>query len=331
MKPFLERLSDSKLMIYDGGFGSELFSEGIELTNSALANELHPEAVVAIHSDYIESGADVVGTNTFVASELHLEMAGKNKSDVGKIVSSAVQHVKTAIGKIGKDVYIAGSIGPAPGAIEADTGDTDFGIPNQAVRDAHKRVIYALAEEGVHFLCLETIFSAKEAAIVVDIARKTGLPIAINMTYKYTKDRKTGEVVYRTDWGHSAADLLDILSQGEFSNGHNLLDDVHILGLNCGAESQRSEHTGMPYAINGIRQLSQAMIDHGIEPKRMMAYPNAGIPLLDKNHRTYYTQGPEEMLSDLDSLISEDVYLVGGCCGTTPLHIKGFRQALDVN
>ena len=51
MKPFLERLSDSKLMIYDGGFGSELFAEGIELTNSALANELHPEAVVAIHSE----------------------------------------------------------------------------------------------------------------------------------------------------------------------------------------------------------------------------------------------------------------------------------------
>ena len=133
MKPFLDRLSDTKHMIYDGGFGSELFAEGIELTNSALANEQSPQAVVDVHTDYIEAGADAIGTNTFVASELHLEMAGKSKSDVGSIVSSAVQHVKSAIDKIGKDVYIAGSIGPAPGAIEADTGDTDFGIPNQAV------------------------------------------------------------------------------------------------------------------------------------------------------------------------------------------------------
>ena len=203
MKPFLERLSDSDLMIYDGGFGSELFAQGIELTNSALANELHPESVVTVHLSYIESGADAVGTNTFVASELHLEMAGKNKSDVGKIVGSAVQHVKIAIEKSGRDVYIAGSIGPSPGAIEADSRDTDFGIPNQAAKDAHQRVIYTMAEEGVDFFCLETMFSAKEAAIIVDIARETGLPIAINMTYKYTKDRRTGEILYRTDWGYS--------------------------------------------------------------------------------------------------------------------------------
>ena len=145
-------------MIYDGGFGSELFAQGIELTNSALANELYPESVVTVHLSYIESGADAVGTNTFVASELHLEMAGKNKSDVGKIVSSAVQHVKIAIEKSGRDVYIAGSIGPSPGAIEADSRDTDFGIPNQAVKDAHQRVIYTIAEEGVDFFFLETMF-----------------------------------------------------------------------------------------------------------------------------------------------------------------------------
>ena len=56
MKPFLDRLSDTKHMIYDGGFGSELFAEGIELTNSALANEQYPQAVVDVHTDYIEAG-----------------------------------------------------------------------------------------------------------------------------------------------------------------------------------------------------------------------------------------------------------------------------------
>ena len=113
----------------------------------------------------------------------------------------AVQHAKAAVEQNGKDVYIAGSVGPSPGAIEADSGDTTFGIPNKDAREAHKLVIHTLAEEGVDFLCLETMFSAKEAAIAVDVARETGLPIAVNLTYKWTKERRTGNIVYRTDWG----------------------------------------------------------------------------------------------------------------------------------
>ena len=80
MKTFLERMEDPGPLVYDGGFGSELFKGRIELTNSALANELHPAAVVDIHSAYIEAGTDVIGTNTFVASPLHLEMAGKRRT-----------------------------------------------------------------------------------------------------------------------------------------------------------------------------------------------------------------------------------------------------------
>ena len=104
------------------------------------------------------------------------------------------------------------------------------------------------------------MFSAKEAAIAVDIARKRAIPIAVNLTYKYTKDRRTGNIIYRTDWGHSAADLVEILSGGEFSDGANLLDYVHLLGLNCGAETGRSEHSGMPYAINGVSERRYATV-----------------------------------------------------------------------
>ena len=67
------------------------------------------------------------------------------------------------------------------------------------------------------FFCIETMFSAKEAAIAVDVARNTGLPIAVNMTYKYTRDRRTKEVIYKTDWGHSAVSLLEILAEGRSS------------------------------------------------------------------------------------------------------------------
>lgn len=328
MRPFLERLQDPVAMIFDGGFGSQLFARGIELTNSALANELHPEAVVAVHADYITAGSEVIETNTFVASPLHLRMAGRDEAEAEKLVRLAARHARQAVEQSGKEVYVAGSIGPSPGAIEAD-GGADFGIADRAVREAHQRVVGALAEGGVDFFCIETMFSAKEAAIAADVARHTGLPIAINLTCKYTKDRRTGGEVYRTDWGHSAADLLEFLEGGEFSGGENLLDHVQLLGVNCGAEAQRGEHTGMPYAINGVRQMRQALEERGLAPRRLMAYPNAGMPRLGKDQQTYYSQTPEEMAGHIPQLLREGGYLIGGCCGTTPAHIRAFRAAVD--
>jgi 5-methyltetrahydrofolate--homocysteine methyltransferase len=85
----------------------------------------------------------------------------------------------------------------------------------------------------------------------------------------------------------------------------------------------------MPYAINGIRQLKEAMEVKAIPPKRMMAYPNAGMARLDKNHRTYYEQAPEEMTSYLPDVLEAGAYFIGGCCGTGPSHIKAFREAIS--
>lgn len=329
MLDFRERLNLDFPILYDGGFGSQLFDRDIQLANSALANDSNPDDVVAIHADYINAGADAIGTNTFVVSPLHLEMADQNVSDSKRLTRLAVQHAKSAVEKSDKAVYISGSVGPSPGAIEADSGDTTFGIPNDKVREAHKLVIYTLADEGVDFLCLETMFSAKEAAIAVDIARGTGLPIAVNLTYKWTKERRTGKEIYKTDWGHSALNLLEILSSGEFSNGDSLLDYVDIIGLNCGAESKHDEHTGMPYAIKGTEQLRDAMIDMDINSKKMMAYPNAGMPILDEDYNTVYTQSPKDMSKYVPKLIDSGAYFIGGCCGTTPSHIAAFRNSID--
>ncbi|MDA0711003.1 MAG: homocysteine S-methyltransferase family protein, partial [bacterium] len=233
MKTFLERLKEDRPMVYDGGFGSQLFARGVNLTNSALANGSHADAVVSVHRSYIDVGADAIGTNTFVVSPLHLKMAGGNADDSERLASLAAQHARRAVEESGREVYIAGSIGPSPGALEADAGDKVFGIANDDAIEAHKRVIGALAEEGVDFFVIETQFSAKEAAMIVNLVRATGIPAAVNMTYKFTQDRKTGELIYKTDWGFSPGDLLDLLAGGEFSNGDSLLDDVHLLGLNC--------------------------------------------------------------------------------------------------
>ena len=329
MKSFLERIAEDRPLLYDGGFGTELFVRGIELANSALANELYPDIVRDIHFDYIEAGSEAVGTNTFVASYPHLEMAGKDASESERLIQLSVEHARDAIERSGREVYLAGSIGPSPGAIEADSGDTEFGIANRIARDAHERVGTVLADGGVDFFCVETMFSANEAALAIDVLSQFGLPIAVNQTYKYTKDRATGEMVYKTDWGHSAADLLEILAGGAQSDGRDLLEHVQIVGLNCGAESRRDEHTGMPYAINGIDQLKRAMEARTEGPKRMMAYPNAGKARLDKQHRTYYANTPEEMAAFVPDLLAAGAFFIGGCCGTGVAHIRAFREAMD--
>ena len=330
MTPFSKRLKEYKPLVFDGGMGTELFKNGIELANSSVASLQFPDVVKEIHSSYIKAGSDVIGTNTFVASELHLKMAGVDIRDIDKIVEHAVGCAHDAIGKSNGDIYLAGTIGPCPGAIEADSGDVEFGIPNQVVRRSYERLGSSLASAGVDFFCLETMFSAKEAAIAVDSLRNFGLPIAVNLTYKYTEDRLTGEVVYRTDWGHSALDLIDFMQSGEFSNGLDLLNEIALIGLNCGAESKRVEHTGMPYAINGICQLNKAMEIRNLTKKRMMVYPNAGPPLLDNDQRTFYSQTPKEMAAKIPHLLDAGAYFLGGCCGTGPDHIKEYRNAIDL-
>jgi len=329
MKPLLDRLQDESPLLFDGAFGTELFARGVALPNSALANKAEPEAVVAVHRAYLDAGSDLIETNTFVASPLHLEMAGTAADDAAQLARLGAEHARQAVEESGREAYVLGSLGPSPGAIEADTGDPSFGIANQRVRDAHQQVAEALARGGVDGFAVETMFSAREAAIAVEVARQFGLPISVSMTYKFTVDPGTGEAVYRTDWGHSAADLLDELASGALSGGDDLLPSVQLLGLNCGAEPERAEHTGIAYAVEGTRQLAAALAARGIEGKHFIAYPNAGLPRIDAAGQTTFPLGPEAMAAQLPDLLVAGVRVVGGCCGTTPAHIRAFRQVLD--
>ncbi len=300
------------------------------MPNSALANKGHGDTVVDVHKAYIAAGSDMIGTNTFVASDLHLAMAEAGDMSGAELARLAAEHARRAVDESGCDVYVAGSLGPSPGAIEADAGGTDFGIADNLVRDAHLRVAEALASGGVDLFLAETMFSAREAAIAVDVARQFSLPIAVSLTYKFTQDPKSGEVTYKTDWGHAPTDAIDILASGQHTDGVDLLPFVHMLGLNCGAESKREDHSGMAYAIEGTRQTRAALTARGHADIRLVAYPNAGLPKMDrKTQKTYYLQGPDDMATRLDDLREAGAWIIGGCCGTSPDHIRAFRNDID--
>ena len=330
MSRFAARLQDDRPLLFDGGLGTQLFARGVELPNSALANRSHPEAVVGVHRAYVTAGSEVIETNTFVASPLHLEMADAGDASPEQLAVLATEHARRAAEAADREIYIAGALGPSPGAIEADAGDTDFGIADAKVRDAHERIATSLADAGVDFFLVETMFSAREAAIAVDVARHFGLPICVSLTYKFTQDRKTKQIQYKTDWGHGPPDAIDILASGAHSDGVDLLPSIHMLGLNCGAEASREDHSGMAYAIEGTRQTSEALAQRGLDGLRLAAYPNAGLPKMDRQTKeTYYLQDPDQMSAELPALLATGAWMVGGCCGTTPEHIGAFRAVLD--
>ena len=328
--PFRTILKEGRLLVCDGGFGTELFASGVDLPNSSLANEFYPEVVRTITRNYINAGSDLVQTNTFTASPLHLRMVGRSFEDSSNIIRMAVRLAREEVEEAVRPVYISGTVGPSPGAIEADIGDSTFGLADIQVREAHRLVGSTLASAGVDLLCVETMFSATEAAIAVDEIRAFGLPIAVNLTLKYTRDRKTGKIVYRTDWGHSFDDLIRVLSSGRYAtNGDNLLSFVDIFGVNCGAEQQYSEHVGMPYAAEAICQLRDALIDHDIIGKRLMAYPNAGMPKI-VSATTRYPHDSEHMASQAPAGVAAGAASIGGCCGTGPEHIRAIRVATSM-
>ena len=191
MKAFRERLTSDTPILYDGGFGSQLFARDIQLVNSALANESHPTDVVGIHADYISAGAEVIGTNTFVVSPLHLQMAGQDNRMHNGLHDSVCNMRKLLLLRVKEMFMLPVLLDHRRVRLKQIVAIPPSVLQMLTCVKAHKLVIHTLAEEGVDFLCLETMFSAKEAAIAVDIARETGLPIAVNLTYKWTKDRKT--------------------------------------------------------------------------------------------------------------------------------------------
>jgi 5-methyltetrahydrofolate--homocysteine methyltransferase len=86
----------------------------------------------------------------------------------------------------------------------------------------------------------------------------------------------------------------------------------------------------MPYAISGVEQFKAALADRGVA-KKLMTYPNAGMPRLDSAHRTIYSQSPAEMAELVPDLTAAGAQIIGGCCGTTPDHIRDFRRAVDAD
>ena len=291
----LSELFQTRSVLCDGAMGTMLYERGVFIHRCYdELNLSQPDLIRAIHEEYLQAGAEIIETNTFGGNRFRLQRHGLQDKvhDVNvagaKIARQAADQIRD---KQAAQAYVAGAVGPIGVQIEP-LGKVSFDEARAAFADQ----IRALAEGGVDLLVLETMTSLNEVHQAILAAREAApqLPILAMMTIDEegnTLDGSSPEVAARklTEWGVDAA------------------------GCNCSA--------GPATVLSAIERM------HTATALPLVAMPNAGMPRA-VDGRNIYLCSPEYMASFARKFAQAGVQFVGGCCGTTPSHIRAMRSAL---
>lgn len=291
---------DHDLIIFDGACGTTLQEmhipasawEGKEGCNELLSVTA-PDVIQQMHADFFDAGAMVVETNTFGASRIVLAEYGL-EDQVEKINHAAVATArKAAAGKPNR--YVCGSLGPGTKLVSLGH------ISPDAMHTAYAEQIRALAEAGVDLFIIETcqdLLQVKIAMIACfETLEKLGkdLPVMVSITVE-----QTGTMLVGSDIAAAAVTIEPF--------------PVLSLGLNCA--------TGPADMTSRIQYLSHQW------PKRISCIPNQGLPQVVKG-KTHYPMTPEEFAKHMRHFVTDlGVSIVGGCCGSSPTHIRALAQAV---
>lgn len=289
MADLLAKLKNS-VLIGDGAMGTYLFEQGI--SQEACLEELNlvkPDLPASVHREYLEAGAQLIETNTFGANYFRLYKHGLHER-VALINSAATKIARKQIDLFGSG-FLLGSVGP--------TGMDESFIQSKTaeIRSTFEEQIKALTEGGVDALILETFTDALEIKMALGVAREINpdIPLIALVT--------CGESM-RLSTGQDVVGLFDELERGGAS----------WVGFNC--------VTGPRAALNILKHVP--VHAH----RRLAIYPNAGRPEFHDG-KFHYETPPEYFAAIAKRFVDEGACLVGGCCGTTPAHIKALAQSLS--
>jgi len=294
-KKLLDAIKERPLL-GDGAMGTQLMFAGLEQGNCGEAwNLTHPERVLAIQRRYAQAGSDCLLTNTFGGSRIMLNRHS-HADDVAAVNAAGVRIAREAFGE--RDGYVIGDIGPFGGLMEPYGEFTET-----QVRDAFREQAKALVDAGADAIIIETQTSLEELALGIAAAREAGAECVIgSMAYDVTLDGST----FRTMMG------IDPERAAQFMQEQG----ADIVALNCG--------TGMD-----MERARQAVIRYlEVTGLPVMAQPNAGQPKLVEM-KVLYDESPEQMVGGVIPLLEAGASIIGGCCGSTPDHIRAFRRAMD--
>jgi 5-methyltetrahydrofolate--homocysteine methyltransferase len=240
---------------------------------------------------YVEAGADLVTTDTFGGTSFRLALHDL-EAEGARINRQAVEAVRRAVD--GR-ALVSASVGPT-GRLLEPYGDTS----SEAVHAAFAEQVAVLAEAGADLICIETMTDLTEATQAVRAAkeRAPALPVVATMTFE---PNPRG---YYTVMGVSVEQAAAGLAEA----------GADVVGSNCGI--------GMEHMVGVARALTK------VARVPVAVQPNAGLPET-RGDTVVYNETPEDMAARVPELLDLGVALVGGCCGTTPEHVRALRRAVD--
>ena len=288
---FQEWLEDnSKIVLFDGAFGTELIKRGLKPGKVPdILNIENPNSIIEIHKSYYEAGSDMCQTNTFGSTPLNLRRH-KLEDQIQEIIESALDNIKKVCptGRL-----IVGDIGP--------TGEFRPPVGDASPEEWHSsfKMQAELLEKGVNLYHVETISDLEEIVAAIRAIREvSNKPIIASITYKKTKRG------FFTIMGDSLEKCIRSLES----------ENVDVIGANCTLGSN-----------DMLDLVKQAMEMTNIP---VSAKPNAGQPRME-GLQTFYDQPIEEFVMDIQKMINLGVKVVGGCCGTSPKTINEIRKIID--
>ena len=288
---FLARIKQSPVLC-DGAMGTLLYAKGIFINRSYdELNLSQPDLIRGIHHDYLQAGTEIIETNTFGANSFRLARHSIAADKVRDINRAGVRLAREAAKSF--DVWVAGSVGPLGTRIEP-LGKTSF----QEAREAFRQQIEALVESGVDLLILETFGYLEE----------------IHQAMLAAKD---------------VAPSLPIVAQVTIDEDGNCLDGSDAETFVHKLEEWGADVIGCNCSVGPVAMLDAMERVRAATSLPLAAQPNAGIPRSVEG-RNIYLCSPEYMASYARKFVAAGVRLVGGCCGTTPEHIRVMKSALRV-
>ncbi|HEX8026963.1 MAG TPA: bifunctional homocysteine S-methyltransferase/methylenetetrahydrofolate reductase [Vicinamibacterales bacterium] len=288
MKPFIDAL-DERVLVCDGAMGTMLYAKGVFINRCFESlNQSQPDLVVDVHAEYLKAGADVIETNTFGANRMKLRGFGLG-DQVREINLAGAQLARRAVEQSGAAAYVAGAIGPLGVRVEP-WGKTGIDEAEAMFRDQAQ----ALLDGKVDLFILETFRDLNEIGAAIAAVRSIcDLPIVAQMT--------TEEDGLTLDGAPPEQFAPELIKRG-----------ASVVGVNCSV--------GPAPMLETVERISD------IVDVWLSAQPNAGKPR-DIEGRNLYLCSPEYMASYARRFIASGVRLVGGCCGTTPEHIRQISLA----
>ena len=294
MTQIQQLLQQQDWLLADGATGTNYFDMGLESGDAPeLWNTDHVDRVSDLHRRFISAGADIVLTNSFGATRYRLQLHGA-QDRVTELNDAAAAIAREEADRADHPVVVAGSIGP--------TGEILHPVGNLSLEDATEAFTeqaQALASGGVDVLWLETLSSKEEMRAAGQGAATTGLPVVATMTFDTNGS---------TMMGVSPMELVGLYRE--------MVPRLVAFGANCGIGA--ADLLGALLAM--VKQLDERDI--------LVAKSNCGIPAY-VDGRIQYSGTPELMAEYARLSLNAGARIIGGCCGTTPDHLKAMRLALE--